>query len=743
MANLDQSNIYSVFRDCVFFVPDYQRGYSWEERQWGDLIKDLELLPPGKDHFFGTLVLRSSQKTFKDEEDNLVPAFEIIDGQQRLTTVAIFMNAIYQEMISLKSFNKTPDGLRKNYLYFPLKSGEDKPKLVLNRDCQEYFENQVLGLHMGVNVGGPSIRAHRRLRQARVYFEDRLRELRTKAQADYPEHLDQLYRKVAEGLKLIVYIVDDEMDAAGLIFEAMNDRGRQLTQMDLVKNYILYLSSRLEFDGDYPLRETINKTWTEVFERLAQIDDRNETHEESLLRYHWVMAYSGSMSSVDSRTIKEKFDQRSYLNADRQLFEDLSTYLNTFRQAAIAYRDICRPDHSDSFKDFRVELRPKIVQASQKLVRLGVLAAFFPLLLAVRYKSLNSGEDYLQMVEACERFAFRVYRWQGRQSRTGQSTIYWLAHRFFIGERSFPRLLQEINSLALDYCSEARFIERFTRQTEDWYAWAGIKYFLYEYELYKAGQAGVLVRMPWEQVERARKEDTIEHILPRNPEPGYWTERFSPEAHQRWVGDIGNLTLTYENNSLGNKPFPQKKGQPGQPRCYASSSVLIEREIAGFVDWTPAEIEQRRVQIKTWAVERWRVPGSIQEVSSATIPVDYRAQILQKLRVKAERAGVGDEFMRLVEAAQKYPMYMKLHPYWQGTDFTPIQNKNKCCLWIGPSLWLYIGYEEFERFFGISADEVKSILGAEQRPTLKKSEVDDFIERLDKLFKRIEELNSR
>jgi hypothetical protein len=56
--------------------------------------------------------------------------------------------------------------------------------------------------------------------------------------------------------------------------------------------------------------------------------------------------------------------------------------------------------------------------------------------------------------------------------------------------------------------------------------------------------------------------------------------------------------LTYENSSLGNKPFPQKKGQPGQPKCYASSSVLIEREIAGFSDWTPETIQQRRIFAK-------------------------------------------------------------------------------------------------------------------------------------------------
>lgn len=129
---------------------------------------------------------------------------------------------------------------------------------------------------------------------------------------------------------------------------------------------------------------------------------------------------------------------------------------------------------------------------------------------------------------------------------------------------------------------------------------------LYEYEQALAEQASKQVLMPWEIV--ARKDDTIEHVLPQAWDTGgYWAARFSPEEHERWLHDIGNLTLTYDNSALGNKPFPEKKGISELSCCYASSKLFIEQALVRNEDWTPEAIEARRQEILAWAVRRWAV----------------------------------------------------------------------------------------------------------------------------------------
>ena len=90
--------INQIFADQVYRVPDYQRGYAWEERQWNDLLEDLDLLPEGRTHFTGTLILRSygtSAERILDRNMQSYEVFDIIDGQQRLTTIVILLKSIY------------------------------------------------------------------------------------------------------------------------------------------------------------------------------------------------------------------------------------------------------------------------------------------------------------------------------------------------------------------------------------------------------------------------------------------------------------------------------------------------------------------------------------------------------------------------------------------------------------------------------------------------------------------------
>lgn len=605
-------NLYTIgkiFSDRIFRVPDYQRGYAWEQRQCQDFVEDLDLLNEDQEHFFGLLILhaRSDRSgTVVDQKGRAYDVYDVVDGQQRLTTVVLFLDAIRREMEQFDALQTLASGLRETFIATRDMNGVAKPKLRLNRDTQEFFYDAVL--RQGESIGGPRIRSHELLAQARNHFETYFSEKRREIAGGYTDWLKAQYLKVTQRLTVVVYTVASDSDA-GVVFETMNNRGKDLTELEKVKNYLLYLSGKLNLPAEHSLADEINDTWTHIFEHLMAADLGAVRNEDRLLRAHWLMAYDyDTRKWKGSRSIKERFNLQRYQGRHRDLLEDLSAYLTSLRNATIAYCDIYNPTHPAAFNafDYDPQLRARIVKTSERFARLDTMATFLPFLIAVRLKSPQDGRLYEQAVDLCEKFVFRVYRWMGKRSNTGRSRILRIAHRIY-QDQSVERALDDLRQANLYYCSNSRFEARFEQEEKNWYRWWGLKYFLYEYEIHLARQAGQSVRMPWEYL-LTRKQDTIEHILPQTMgSGGYWAERFTPEEHAKYVHDIGNLTLTYENPKLSNKSFPRKKGKPAQQGTYAGSKLFIEQALADYNDWTVIHIEERRERIKQWAVKRWHV----------------------------------------------------------------------------------------------------------------------------------------
>ncbi len=605
-------NLYTVsnvFSDRIFRVPDYQRGYAWEERQCRDFVEDLELLGPNTNHFMGLLILhartgRAGQVL--DRHGKAYQEYDVIDGQQRLTTLVLYLDALHDEMEGFDSLRTMAEGIQDTYIELRDLNDQRLPKLRLNRDTHAFYCNSVLGQGQDQSIEPPRIRSHELLLAARAYFRAHLAEKRREMQTGYAQWLMDEFLKVAQQLTLVVYTVHSEADA-GVVFETMNNRGKDLTELEKTKNYLLYLATKLDLPDTHDLAETINDAWTHLFERLMAAGLSGVDDEDRLLRAHWLMVYDYDPKKWGgSRSIKARFNLRRYKGRHADLLADLKAYLASLKNAVIAYCDIFAPGHTNAFGAYNGDstLSQRIVAAAKRLVRLDALATFLPLLIAARLRNPSDGKPYLEALELCERFAFRVYRWLERQANTGQSWAFRLGNRLY-DTGDMPGVLNELQRRILYYCPDQRFLTRFEERT-DWYHWRGLKYMLYEYEQALAEQAGQAVLMPWEIV--ARKEDTIEHVLPQAWDAGgYWAARFSPEEHERWLHDIGNLTLTFDNSCLGNKPFPEKKGTSGQPCCYAISKLFIEQALARYEDWTPETIQARRQEIRAWAERRWAV----------------------------------------------------------------------------------------------------------------------------------------
>jgi len=156
----------------IFRIPYYQRNYSWEEEQLIDLWDDLNFLKNGKRHYFGTILIKDIEKTKKVSDLQAYNIYEVIDGQQRLTTISIFLNEILKEMGDTDIKKVDIDGLKKLYLKF------NKIYLLelLNED-KDFFRNYIID-----DKTYPEnliVASRKRLKNAKEFFNQKLNEKKT------------------------------------------------------------------------------------------------------------------------------------------------------------------------------------------------------------------------------------------------------------------------------------------------------------------------------------------------------------------------------------------------------------------------------------------------------------------------------------------------------------------------------------------------------------------------------------
>jgi hypothetical protein len=191
-----------------------------------------------------------------------------------------------------------------------------------------------------------------------------------------------------------------------------------------------------------------------------------------------------------------------------------------------------------------------------------------------------------------------------KRADAGQSKLYKAAYDFFYDKITLQKVKDIVHSQITHFCSNAAFYER-TNSPDGWHWWKGLKYLLFEYEIALA--KGHDLKIKWADVQRKDKKDTIEHILPQTPTNEYWQDNWTSEHIKTATHDLGNLVITLNNSSLGNKSFPDKKGTAGNGKCYANSSLFQERELATHSDWFYEDCVDRRNKLVDWIKARWAI----------------------------------------------------------------------------------------------------------------------------------------
>ncbi len=544
--------------------------------------------------------------------------YEIVDGQQRLTSLILFLMAIQAKIGPYRP--AIAEAIRSTYARKQLlqepglnASVQFIYPLTLNSFCQDFFTSSIVDPSFGNNntLSQPLRTSHKRLKDTYDYFVGYIdRTKNTLSTIDqFQSWLINLYSVIANKLKFTEETVEGMLEA-GVIFETMNNRGKPISEMDKIKNSLLYLASKTA-PSDTLLPSLVEKCWEEVLNTLMTAGFHETRHEDQLLRANWL--YSQNENAKEWKGIdsfKSSFNLTDYKSNKNDLYKRLCEYVRQLKESAVAFCDVLAPDRAGAFEGFLkngTKIEVEVREWSTRFSRLNVPSNFLPLLMAARLKS--TPEDYLTLIQLCEKMAFRTYVLKGSRSHAGAARLYRLSSSVFKGEK-IETVSRELEYIALSTCDNEGVANAFKPNIvrRDWFQWKGIRYFLFEYERARQGEDALRPMVSWDSLE----SNSIEHILPQDASDKYWKDRFKRKiTHETFLNDLGNLTLSSaaDNAFYSHSSFPVKKGSPSQTTpCYCNSNFRMTRDLAsGGDEWDKGAIRLRRETFANWALTRWHI----------------------------------------------------------------------------------------------------------------------------------------
>lgn len=600
-----------LFENSVFRIPDYQRGYSWENNHRKDLLEDLETIQ-GKGHYTGTIVLKESEKinwyskTFKK--------YDVVDGQQRITTILILLNLIAKELknINTNDSNLISKNIKESYIRIE-SSLESLDKLELDKDNRQYFKEAIIEDINSERI----IKSHDRLFEAKNQFQKYLNS-KKQTHDQYFHFLNDLIIKLTQMLIFTRYDVEDDAEV-GIIFEVMNDRGKPLSQLEKVKNRLLFLTDRISEteSAKEALTDHINNSWKIILENLSKADKSKNEDENQFLRLNFIINFYSELKTFKEngkrigintqlsdihKLVKEHFKVLEKTDKNK-CYHEIKDYVFSLKSTSFKYRDILAPYTGKTFQD--LENKEDLRLISSQFGRLNIQSNVLTLLLSIYERFQLDPENLARLMRVCEIFVFRLYYIGGWMSNTAQSKIYSLSNAIYSDRLSSDEIYNRIKEILEGYVPESEMGNCLTNPKIDYYNWKGIRYFLYEYERVRCQEeTHKRPAFEWDDFKKMKKEESVEHILPQTirgkTRINYWAGRFDSKKHEKNVKRIGNLTLTTRNPELQNMAFNKKKV------IYKDSSWEIERDIARhYSEWSEKQIDEREEELINFAYRRW------------------------------------------------------------------------------------------------------------------------------------------
>jgi uncharacterized protein with ParB-like and HNH nuclease domain len=473
----------NIFKDKFFVIPDYQRGYAWGDEQVQELLSDIEhqiFDGHNNKHYTGTLVLLNKGNRL----------YEVVDGQQRLTTLSILLNCVRRKYLTNEKDLESGREFTSNYIIRG-GLGQERPVLQLNADTHKSYESVVIR-------GEEEPQENLLESQKRIFSANRLIADWLNNRKD-PIPYDMIMHTLENELGFLIYCPTTDVET-GVMFEVINNRGQKLSELEKVKNYLIYCSVKLDAGA---VREEINQAWALTIKRLNFSGKISMQDETSFLRYCLVLFFQSGFS--DSKSGYDDLKSKININLDgkdkkEKLIRDIREFVEFIASASLWYARL--------FNYERGGLNQDLIQILDKISWQPTHAPVMPLFISIMLKKNVDDQCRIKLLNIIELLNFRVYVTPGITSRTDayQPILYMYANEFFrdklvlnldlknqftsfdYSSKSQEWVLEcNLVKFVLDYCPDDVFPKAFDlssgkRSGFDYYRWSGLKYFLMNYE---------------------------------------------------------------------------------------------------------------------------------------------------------------------------------------------------------------------------------------------------------------------
>jgi len=611
-----------------FIIPIFQRNYNWTQAQcrqlWTDIIRAGQETIYSR-HFIGSIVYIKRE----DCPTTTIPQLLLIDGQQRMTTITLLLfalgNAIHKKGMDV---GVTQEEINEYFIFNRLRTDDLRYKLLLNEKDKLTLISLLDGKEMAEDASKTVLINYQ-------FFEDMIEKSGT--------DLSIIYKGIS-GLKIVDIVLEQGHDNPQLIFESLNSTGLDLTQSDLIRNYVL-------MGLDYPSQKQIYEKYWKIMEQ-GFLDSDNPDSLDRFFRDYLTLK-TGIIPKLDQ--VYREFKNFLQVCDEKHVTEvvsDLFTYSKYYVRFAL-----------EKEKDPVL----KTIFSDINTLRMDVA---YPFMLEIFHDYSNNRltkDEFIEMLRLLESYVFR-------RAIVGISTS--SLNKTFAAlskELNKERYLESFKAALIlketyrKYPKDQEFVKEF--MGKDLYNFRSWQYWLLKLENFQHREP--IQMSDW----------SVEHIMPQVKDlPEDWKKELGDQwqdIHETYLHTAGNLTLTRYNSILATHPFQEKRDVVGG---FKDSHLRLNGYLATLDHWGDEEIKKRAQQLADLAVKVWPYP-------------ELQPEILQTYK-KVEKSS-GSKIYTLAD-----------HVYLTGKMAELFEQFRKRILNLDPSVYedirkLYIAYKTTTNFVDI------------------------------------------
>jgi hypothetical protein len=583
MINPEYNPLSVVLRDKLFRIPEYQRHYSWQARQRHELFEDIKKLETAKEkydertHFMATIVLLKTKNKEK-VGSNTFYIYDVVDGQQRLTTLVILLKAISLKLQSNEQEEEQNEAKELDKLLV-----KDDGRLII---LQNNHDNRLILRNYLKDGQKPETSSLTTIADNNISQAIKDCEFFVDAHPDKIE----LLAIVKSSLNFIVHSVEDK-GAVYTIFEVLNSRGLDVDWLDKCKSLLMgllyeYASSSENNDLFGQHLNDLHGYWSDIYREIGLQN----------IPGHEIIRFAATLKdpSATGRPLSAEDTLQFFKNDCSKNQSDNNSVIHKIIENTVWLKQItsCL---SKLYDDKRRNAVTDITQA--RLLAVAIMLR----------KNLTE-EDRDRLLEQWERTSFKIFGLFRKDGRTKVGEYVRAAKKIRNDANATVNdLLNSISAIGSDFPIETAVEEL---RKHDFYSnWQQeLRYFFFRYEEHLSKAKGTQLNQAiWNEIWASNHNNTIEHILPQDKSNHGWIHVTEVE-HNEHLHSIGNLCLLSPalNSEASNKCFNHKKAVYKKGYIMSLENIISDDNGRERDVWDKDAINSRREQLIKFALDQWK-----------------------------------------------------------------------------------------------------------------------------------------